>query len=425
MVVVLGFVIMLLIGVPIAWVLGATGLIHILTTGDLLLLDNLAQRMFNGINMFGLLAVPLFMLAGDLMNSGGLTLRLADLARSMVGHLRGGLAHVTTLVAMFLAAIVGSSTAVTAVTCKTLVPEMIKDGYDDDFAAALSAAASIIGPIIPPSMIFVVYGVTAGVSVGAMFIAGILPGILLGLSFMLLSYFIARKRNYPVGERSSFKQFWAGFKSSFPALLLPIIVLGGLLTGAVSPTETAGLAVLVSFIVGKYIYKDLKWKQIPGILQNTAITSSSILIIIAAANIFGWTLAIEQVPQLIANALLGFTTNSTVIILIIIAFLMFVGCIMETFAAIIILVPVFMPILSQIGMDPLHFAMVVSVTLIVGLMTPPVGMDLFVANSITGVSFERISRAVVPFVGAAIIVVLMIAFIPQISLWLPSIAFSK
>ncbi|MGE5396823.1 MAG: TRAP transporter large permease [Chitinophagales bacterium] len=424
MITAIGFIVLLLLGVPIAWVLGLTGVIHILSSGNLIFMDNLAQRMFNGVNLFGLLAVPLFLFAGELMNSGGLTERLANFARSLVGHYRGGLAYVTTLVAMFLAAIVGSATAITAVGCKTLVPEMKKDGYDEDFAVGVVAAASILGPIIPPSMIFVVYGVVASVSIGAMFIGGIIPGIILGLAFMAVAFVISHKKQYPILPRATFKDFLSGLKQAAPALSLPVVILGGMLCGVFTPTECAGMAVVVSIIVGKFIYKDLQWRMIPEMLKNTAVTTAAVLIIIATANIFGWTLAIQQVPQAIGHALLSISSNPYVILLIINVFLLFVGCIMETFAAIVILVPVFAPIITQLGIDPLHFGLMMSINLIVGLITPPVGLCLFVASSMSDVDFDHMSKVIIPYVLVSIIVVLLITYVPQLTLWLPNLVFN-
>ncbi|WHH59262.1 TRAP transporter large permease [Petroclostridium sp. X23] len=415
------FIISLLIGVPIAIVMGLTAVVHIITTGNFTFFLNVSQRMFAGIDMFSLLCVPLFILAGELMNSGGITKRLTDFARVLIGHVRGGLAYVSILVSTFMAAIVGSATAITAIQCKTLVPEMIKDGYDEDLAVSVSTAGSIIGPIIPPSMIFVVYGVTAGVSIGGMFIAGIIPGLLLGVGFMFLAYLNIKKRNYPKNKRATLSQCINVTLKALPALMLPVIILGGMLGGVFTPTETAGAAVFVSIIVGGFIYKDLEFKKIPAMLANTAVTMASVLIIVSTANVFGWTLAVEQIPQLISKVLLSISTNKYVILLIINIFLLFVGCVMEAFAAIVMLVPVFSPLLAQLNIDPLHFGIVMSVNLIIGMITPPVGICLFVSTSMSNVSIERLSKIIVPYITVSFLILLIITYFPGVITFLPNL----
>ncbi|MEW6276232.1 MAG: TRAP transporter large permease [Bacillota bacterium] len=419
MIIGIGFVLLLLIGVPIAFVLGLTGVIHMYSTGNYLLFNNVAQRMFTGIDTFSLMAVPLFILAGDLMNSGGLTVRLVNFARALIGHLRGGLAYVSIMVSMFMAAIVGSATAVTALQCNTLVPEMVRDDYEEDFAVAVATGSSIMGPIIPPSMFFVVYGVVAGVSIGGLFIGGVIPGVLLGLSMMVVAYFYIKKKGYPVKPRASLRTLGKVTVEALPALLLPLIIMGGILSGVFTPTECGGAAVFVALIVGFFVYRELTWKKIPKILGQTAITTASILLVVATANIFGWTLAIEQIPQKIAQLMLSISTNKYVLLFIINIFLLIVGCIMEAFAAIVILVPVFKPIIAQLGIDPLHFGMVVCFNLIVGMITPPVGLCLFVASSITKLTIEKITRAIFPFICVSVVVLLLVTYLPTLSVWLP------
>jgi len=419
--IVIAFVLLLAIGVPIAYVLGLTGIFHIFSTGNFIFLENIAQRMFTGVDNFSLLCVPLFILAGELMNSGGLTTRLANFARVLVGHFRGGLAYVEVLLCMFMGAIVGSATAETAISCKILVPEMSKDGYDKDFSAALAAASSIIGPIIPPSMIFVVYGVIAGVSIGGLFLAGILPGVLLGITLMVIAGIFSSIKKYPKRKKATLKELFKTTVEALPALLLPILILGGMLSGIFSPTETAGAAVFLAIIIGAFVYRNLEWRKIPQMVVDTVITTASVLIIVATANVFGWTLAVEQVPQSFASLLLSISDNPIIIMLIINVFLLLIGCVMEAFAAIVILVPVFVPVITQLGIDPLHFGLLMCFNLNIGMITPPVGLCLFVASNMTNITLEKISKAIVPYILAAIFVLMLVTYIPQISLWLPSL----
>lgn len=419
MIVALAFILLIVTAVPIAFVLGLTGIVHILSTGDTRAFLTIMQRMFAGVDSFSLLAIPLFILTGELMNYGGMTSRLANLARALVGHLRGGLAHVDIVVGMFMAAIVGSATAMTAILCKTFVPEMTKDNFPEEYSVAVSTAASIIGPVIPPSMFFIIYGVAAGVSIGGLFIAGIIPGILLGLSFMVLSYRYALKNNLPTRKRANFSEFFSSFVNALPGLLVPFVILGGILSGVFTPTESAGAATLVAFIVGLFIYRELKIKDLPRIFSNAAIITASVVFILATANIFAWTLAIEQVPQQVAAVILSITNNPLVFLLIVNALLLLIGMVMEAFAAIVILVPVLTPIVAVMGIDPIHFGVIVVFNLVIGMITPPLGICLFVASSLTGVKLERLIRVIFPFIISSIVVLLVVTYVPQLSLFLP------
>lgn len=419
MIVALAFILLIVTAVPIAFVLGLTGIVHILSTGDTRAFLTIMQRMFAGVDSFSLLAIPLFILTGELMNYGGMTSRLANLARALVGHLRGGLAHVDIVVGMFMAAIVGSATAMTAILCKTFVPEMTKDNFPEEYSVAVSTAASIIGPIIPPSMFFIIYGVAAGVSIGGLFIAGIIPGILLGLSFMVLSYRYALKNNLPTRKRANISELFSAFVSALPGLLVPFVILGGILSGVFTPTESAGASTLVAFIVGFFIYRELKIKDLPLIFSNAAIITASVVFILATANIFAWTLAIEQVPQQVAAGILSITNNPLVFLLIVNALLLLIGMVMEAFAAIVILVPVLTPIVAVMGIDPIHFGVIVVFNLVIGMITPPLGICLFVASSLTGVKLERLIRVIFPFIISSIVVLLVVTYVPQLSLFLP------
>lgn len=421
MVIVIAFLILLILGIPIAFVLGLSSVFYMVATESFELLINVPQRMIAATNNFSLMAIPLFVLAGELMNSGGITRRLTDFARALVAHLRGGLAYVNILVSMFLSAIVGSANAVAAIQSSSMVPEMKKDKFDDEYSSAVTAASSIMGPIIPPSMVFILYGVTAGASIGALFLAGIVPGILLCFAFIFLAYFYARKKGFPVKSRSNISSVIKSFLNAIPALLVPVVIIGGIITGKFTPTESGAMGSLIAFIVGLFVYRNLKWADLGGIFSKTGLVTATIMIIVSTANIFGWTLAMERIPQMIAEGILSISTNTFVILLIINILLLFVGMFLEPFAAIIIMVPVLLPVITQLGLDPVHFGLIVSLNLVIGLITPPVGVVLFVVSGITKVSVMRLSRAVVPFIFASIIILLLITYVPDIVMFLPNL----
>jgi len=350
------FVVSLAIGVPIAFVLGASGVIHALLMQDPYLLTMLPQRMFAAVDNFSLMAIPLFVLAGELMGFGGVTEKLAEFTRAVIGHIRGGLAYVTVIVGCFLGALLGSANAEAALLGRVLQPEMIKDGYGEIFSTCLTAAVSILGPIIPPSMVFIVYGVAANLSIGELFFAGIIPGLLLGITYMVLIWFYGRKESWPVRPRASLSEVGRTFLGAAPTLLVPIIILGGILGGVTTPTESAAAASVVAVFLGTVVYRKLKLADIPKILERTGVVSASIMIIVAMANILGWTMALDQVPQAIAEFMLSLTTNKYLVLLLVNILLLFVGMVMETIAAIIILVPVFLPLFLLLVLIPYTLA---------------------------------------------------------------------
>jgi tripartite ATP-independent transporter DctM subunit len=419
--VVIGFIVLLFIGVPVAFVLGITSILYMVSVGNLEMFQSAPQRMAGGIQNYGLLAIPLFVLVGELMNTGGITKRLVQVSNQFLGHFRGGLAYVTVLANMFLASILGSANAQTAMMTKIMVPEMEKAGYKKEFSAALTVASSLMGPIIPPSIIFIIYAVTAEVSIAGMFLAGIIPGILLGISFIILIYFIGKKENFPKSERATFSQIKSSFLNIIPALSIPIVIIMGILTGLFTATESAAVACLIAFLTGIFVYRELKLRDIPQILVNTAMNSAIVTFIVAMATIFGWVLSFERVPQLIAESFLSITSNPLVFLLLCNILFLLLGMIIEGMAAIIILVPVLLPVAVHYGVDPIQFGIILCVNLSIGLITPPVGTCLFIASSITKITIERLTISLFPFIGVALIVLLLITFVPSITMWIPNI----
>ena len=417
------FIVTLVFGLPIAFALGITGTVQAAMMDNPRMMVMLPQRMFAASDNFSLMAIPLFVLAGELMGFGGITEALANMSRSMIGHIRGGLAYVTVVVGVFLGALLGSANAAAALLGKVMYPEMRKDEYDDVFSSCLVAATSILGPIIPPSMIFIVYGVAANLSIGELFFAGIVPGLMLACGYIMTIWWIGRQKKWPIRIRAGMGEVTTSFIKAAPSLLVPIIILGGILGGITTPTESAAAASVVAMFLGVFVYKKLKLAHILPILEQTGVVSASIMIIVAMANILGWTMALEQVPQEIANALLALTTNKYVALLLINVFLIFVGMVMETVAAIIILVPVFLPIVQTLGIDPLHFGLVVSFNLIVGLLTPPVGVALFTTSIVTGVPLQKMIKPIWYWVGMALFILILITYIPDLVTFLPRLVF--
>jgi len=385
------------------------------------LMLTLPQRLYSGMENYGLLAIPLFMLAGELMNSGGITKRLIDFAKSFVGHYRGGLAYVNVIANMLLASIIGSATAQIAMMSKTMVPSMEKEGYSRPFSAATTAAAGLLGPIIPPSMLFIIYGVGSGVSIGSLFIAGVLPGILLGLSFIILIALIGMKEKWPTQKRASLKEVVVTFVKVLPALLVPTIIIVGILSGVFTPTESAAIACMVALIVGFFFYRELDLRKLPTIMVNTATTTAIITLLIAMANLFGWMLAFELVPQNIAAWMVTLTDNPLVFLLIVNLFLLAVGMFMDGIAALIILVPIFAPLLINYGIDPIHFGVIICINLTIGILTPPVGSGLYIASSLANVSLGALIKAIWPFLIVSFAVLALITYWPALTLWLPSL----
>ena len=415
------FAVLLLLQVPIAFVLGITTIIYIIVTANMGLMSTVPQRLFSGLESYGLLAIPLFMMAGELMNSGGITKRLINFAKTIVGHYRGGLAYVNVLANMMLASIIGSATAQIAMMSRTMVPSMEKEGYSREFSASTTAAAGLLGPIIPPSMLFIIYGVSSGTSIGSMFLAGVLPGIILAISFIMLIAIIGMKQKWPTQPKATFYTMGTSFIKVIPALAVPAIIIVGILSGVFTPTESAAFACVVALVVGFFFYRELKIKDLPQIMINTAITTATITMLIAMANLFGWILSFEMIPQSIATWMTTLTENPLVFLLIVNLFLIFVGMFMDGIAALIILVPIFAPLIVNYGIDPVHFGVIICINLTIGLLTPPVGAGLYIASSLGQVKLEVLTKAIWPFLIASFSALAVITYWPQMVLWLPTI----
>lgn len=410
----------LLIGVPIAISLGVSALVAIYF-GSTLPLGIIAQKAFTSLDSFPLLAIPFFMLAGVLMSKGGVSKRLLDMAAAMVGWIVGGLSLVTVVASMFFAAISGSGPATVAAIGGFMIPEMKDKKYDGGFAAAVSASAGSIGVIIPPSIPFVLYGVIGSVSVGSMFLAGILPGILIGIGLMVTAYFIAKKRGYKSETNTTFS-FKDVLKATYDAkwaLLIPVIILGGIYGGFFSPTEAAVVAVVYSLIVGLYVYKELTWKSVFECFREAVVINATTMIIIGLSVSFAYFMTLERVPDDISLFLTELSTNPIVILLAINIILLIVGMFIDTISALVILTPILLPIVVAVGIDPIHFGVILVANLAIGFITPPLGVNLFVASSVGNVKFEKIVMAIIPFLFSMIICLIVITFVPSLSLWLP------
>ena len=408
-------VLSLVLSIPIGISLGLATAITLAATSDIPLIM-IAQNAFAALDSFPLLAIPFFMLAGSLMSYGGISKRLVTLAEALVGFIVGGLAMVTVMACMFFAAISGSGPATVSAIGSFMIPAMKEKAYDQDFAAALAATAGSIGVIIPPSIPFVIYGVVSGASVGEMFISGIVPGILIGLSLMLTSYFVAKKKGYPKSE--SRPRVWPAFKDAFWALLVPIIILGGIYGGIFTPTEAAVVASVYALLVGRFIYKELDFKSIYASFKDASLVNGATTFMIGLSMSFASYLAMEQVPMKIGSWLLGISSNPAVIMLCINILLLIIGCFVDNISSMIILTPILLPVVTKLGIDPIHFGLVMTVALAIGFVTPPYGANLFVASAVSGVNMVKISRAVVPLIIVMILCLMLFTYVPATSMGL-------
>lgn len=414
------FVVLLLTGVPIAASLGVSSLLYLMFTTnlpDLLLI----KTMVEGLDSFTLLAIPFFILAGNIMNEAGITTRIFNFARAMVGYLPGGLGHVNTVTSIIFAGMSGSAIADAGGTGAMEAKAMVENGFDEEFSVGLTAASSTIGPIIPPSIPMLVYGVIASVSVAELFAAGLIPGVLMGVSMMILTHFISVKRKFPKDDRFSFKLLVSTFFKAFWALISPILLVGGILNGIVTPTEAAIIAIVYSLFIGIFVYKGITFRKFIRIVLDSVETTVSVGLILASSAIFAWILAIEGAPQAATQLLLSLSNNPIIIALFIVVIMLVVGTFMEAGAAMVILVPVILPVADMVGIDRVYLGVVIVLTLMIGLLTPPMGLILFIMSRTMKMPVENVIRGTAPFLLPLIIVALLVTLVPAFSLWLPTV----
>jgi tripartite ATP-independent transporter DctM subunit len=421
-VLVISFVVLLLLGVPVAYSIGIAGTLTLLiNVMPVPAFTTFAQRMATGLDSFALLAIPFFILAGQLMNQGGIALRLIDFAKVLVGRLPGGLAFVNIMANMLFGAISGSAAASASAIGSFMTPKMAEEGYDRSYAAAVNITSATTGLVIPPSNILIVYSLASGgVSIAALFLAGYIPGILTGLMLMGVAAAFAYRKNYPVGERTGLKSGLLKFLDAIPSLLLLLIVIGGIITGIFTATEASAVAVLYTLVLSM-IYGEVKIRHMYGILLKTVSVTSIVLLLVATSMGMSWVMSFANIPQNVSEGLLSISTNTIIILLIINMILLFVGVFMDMTPAVLIFTPIFLPIVVDLGIDPIHFGIIMVVNLSVGLCTPPVGSLLFIGCSVADISIVKVIRPLIPFFIAMIVALMLITYIPMLSLWLPGI----
>ncbi|WP_343502161.1 TRAP transporter large permease [Alloyangia pacifica] len=413
--------VLILIGVPVAIALAGASLAFILsgTVPPMVV----AHRMVNGVDSFPLLAVPFFILAGNLMNTAGITERIFNFALSLVGWMRGGLGHVNVGASVIFAGMSGAAVADAGGLGAIEIKAMRDAGYKTDFAVGITAASSTIGPIIPPSLPMVIYGVVASASIGQLFAAGFIPGLVMAVALMLMVAYFARRDGFKRDQPFAIRILAISFKRAFLSLLTPVIIVGGILTGAFTPTEAAVAACAYAIFLGAVVYRTLTLRRLIRVSYDTIETTSVVLLVVGAASIFAWILTSNRVPEMAATLLLGASDNPWVILLLINLVLLIVGCFMETVAAITILVPVLLPVAVQLGVDPVHFGVIMVLNLMLGLLTPPVGMVLYVLSRVANIPFERALSGTAPFLIPLVLVLLLVTFVPAVTMWLPTLIY--
>ncbi len=413
------FVVCLCFRFPIAFSLGLSCLVYFFFKGTPLVV--LPLKMYAGIDVFVLLSIPGFIIAGNLMNQGGLTDKIINFCNYLLGHVRGGLSYVNITASMLFAGISGTAISDTASLGAVMIPAMKKEGYEVDFSCAITAASSTVGPIIPPSLPMIIAATLSGLSVGKLFLAGAIPGLLLGLGLMLVVYFVAKKKNYPKHEKSSLMQILKSFIDAFWALMMTMIILFGIIGGVFTPTEASVVALLYALFIGIFVYKKLNLKNISVVILDSMKTTASLMVLVGFANLFGFILITEQIPQRISDQILLWTTNKYAVLLLINLLLIIVGTFMETIAALLILFPILLKVAIAVDIEPMHFTVIAVLNLIIGLTTPPVGVCLFVASSIGKTSIGKVSRAGLPFLAVSLSVLVLVSLFPELSLFLPKL----
>ncbi|AZU62298.1 TRAP transporter large permease [Neobacillus mesonae] len=422
--------ILVILQVPIAIALATASLLVVIIEGTVPL-TLFIQTSFSSMDSFPLVAIPFFILAGDIMSRGGMARRLVEFIQSFVGSLTGSLGIITIIASFIFAAISGSGAATVASIGAILIPYMLKNGYAPGYAASISASAGALGPIVPPSIVFILYGVMSNSSISDLFIAGIFPGVLVAVALLIVNYFISKKEGFGLLNKKTVLEtattavenekvsFWKALNEAKWALLAPILILGGIYGGVVTPTEAAVVAVVYSLVICIFIYREFTMNELMETFLQSARTTGSVLIFVSAATFFGQVLSIERIPQFLADTIQGITTNPIIILLIINIFLLIVGMFMETVAAVLIFVPLLLPIVLPLGIDPIHFGMIICLNLSLGLITPPLGINLFIGSNIANIPFEKTFRYVAPIFGALLVVLLIITYVPSITLFLP------
>lgn len=422
LVLVISFICLLSIGTPVAWSIAISSLLTMLVSIPALpAFTTVSQRMATGLDSFALLAIPFFVLSGELMNKGGIAHRLIGFAKTLVGSLPGGLALINVIAAMLMGAIAGSAMASASAMGSILGPEMEKEGYSKEFGAAVNITSATTGLIIPPSNVLIVYSLASGgASIAALFLAGYIPGIMTGLFLMIVASIWAKKKKYKVGKRSSLKEIFKTFIDALPSLFMLVVVIGGIITGIFTATEASAIAVLYSLILG-FIYKEINLSKLPQILLDSSATTAIVMLLIGSSMCMSWALSYENIPQDISSGLLSLSDNKIVILLIINLLLLFVGIFMDMTPAVLIFTPIFLPVVTKLGLDPVHFGIIMVLNLCIGLCTPPVGSVLFVGVGIAKTTIEKVFKPLLPLFLAMIVALFLVTYIPQLSLWLPSL----
>lgn len=419
---IISLMVFMLIGMPIVFALAASSMLA-LAFGSELPLVVVAQRMVAQVDSFALLAVPFFVLAGMVMEQGGISARLVKFASCLVGHFRGGLAMVCVLSSMIFAGVSGSSAADASAIGSILIPAMIARNYDRAFVASLQASAATMGPIIPPSSLAIIYGAIANISIGKLFLGGIIPGIMIGIALMILTQFYSIKFDYPVEARATWRETWESLRRSFWALMVPVVIIGGIVSGIFTATESGAIAAMYALFVALVIYRELKVRDLFKVLVRASLTTALVMIVISAAGVFSWILASENLPQLASKFLLGVSQDRYVVLFIILALMLAIGCVMEIVAAGIIMIPVLYPIARQFGFDDTHFGMLIMMTMAIGAVTPPVGVTLYITLGIAGTTLSAVNKFIWPMCGALLVILILCAVFPPLVTFIPDLVF--
>ena len=416
------FFVFLMLGVPIAFSLGLGSVVAIFMD-DKISSMLVAQKLFSSINSFSLMAIPFFMLSGELMEAGGISKRLVNIAKAFVGHITGGIGMVDIGTSVLFAGVSGSAAADTAAVGSMLIPSMLKNGYPRGLAAVIQACAGSLGPIIPPSLTMIIYCSLTGLSIGECFMAGVIPGLIIGLGVAVVTYFFARRLGIKGDERVPYRERLTAIKDGILAIIMPLIIIGGIVSGIFTPTESGAIAVIYALVIGMFVYKEFTYRELPRIFLKAASMTGMALLIVAGASIFSWLVAYEKFPKMIITFLTGLTDNKYVIMMLLVLFLLFVGMFIETLSATIICAPILMPVAAQYGIDPIQFALIMVITLVYAGVTPPVGGVLFITMGIAKAKMKEALTYLAPYLGIICIVILLLIFVPQISLLLPRLLF--